>query len=84
MFQDREGKEKGVTLRAAQYRKGLFHLMNETINPGLLSKLTWWRHLYLSLSFLKNLVGNVTGVTFLFYKFIQLKAWDLILFQRVN
>jgi hypothetical protein len=38
LFQEREGKERGVTLRAAQYRKGLFHLMNETINPGLLSK----------------------------------------------
>ncbi len=38
--QNREGQERGVTLRAAQYRKGLFHLMNETINPGLLSKLT--------------------------------------------
>jgi hypothetical protein len=37
-LQEREGKERGVTLRAAQYRKGLFHLMNETINPGLLSK----------------------------------------------
>ena len=37
-LQEREGKERGVTLRAAQYRKGLFHLMNETINPGLLSE----------------------------------------------
>jgi len=35
--QNREGQERGVTLRAAQNRKGLFHLMNETINPGLLS-----------------------------------------------
>jgi len=28
----------GITLRQAQHRKGLYHLMNETINPGILSE----------------------------------------------
>ncbi len=37
-FQDRESKVRGVTLRQAQHRKGLYHLMNETINPGILSE----------------------------------------------
>jgi len=30
---DRNNLDRGVTLRKAAYRKGLFHLMNETINP---------------------------------------------------
>ena len=34
IFQDRNNLDRGVTLRKAAYRKGLFHLMNETINPG--------------------------------------------------
>ena len=37
-LQNREGLERGVTLRNAQNRKGLYHLMNETINPGILSE----------------------------------------------
>ena len=37
-LQNREGLERGITLRTAHNRKGLFHLMNETINPGILSK----------------------------------------------
>ena len=37
-FQERDDNSRGVTLRAAQNRKGLYHLMNETINPGILSK----------------------------------------------
>ena len=37
-FQNREEGSGGVTLRKSVYRKGLFHLMNETINPGILSK----------------------------------------------
>ncbi len=37
-MQDREDRVGGVTLRQAQNRKGLFHLMNETINPGILSE----------------------------------------------
>lgn len=35
---ERNPLERGVTLRAAQHRKGLFHLMNETINPGILHR----------------------------------------------
>ena len=38
LLQNRETTEGGVTLRKSVYRKGLFHLMNETINPGILSK----------------------------------------------
>jgi hypothetical protein len=38
IFQIREEGGGGVTLRKSVYRKGLFHLMNETINPGILSK----------------------------------------------
>ena len=38
LFQDREGMERGNPLRSTVYRKGLFHLMNETINPGIISK----------------------------------------------
>lgn len=34
----RDDRLKGVTLRAAANRKGLFHLMNETINPGMLHR----------------------------------------------
>jgi len=34
---NREEGSGGVTLRKSVYRKGLFHLMNETINPGILS-----------------------------------------------
>lgn len=34
---DREGMERGNPLRSTVYRKGLFHLMNETINPGIIS-----------------------------------------------
>ena len=30
--------ERGNPLRSTVYRKGLFHLMNETINPGIISK----------------------------------------------
>lgn len=30
--------ERGVTFRNAKNRKGLFALMNETVNPGILSK----------------------------------------------
>ena len=37
-FQNREEGSGGCTLRKSVYRKGLFHLMNETINPGILSK----------------------------------------------
>jgi len=33
----RENKVRGVTLRQAEHRRGLFHLMNETINPGILN-----------------------------------------------
>lgn len=33
---NREEGSGGVTLRKSVYRKGLFHLMNETINPGIL------------------------------------------------
>jgi len=32
----REDKIRGVTLRQAEHRRGLYHLMNETINPGIL------------------------------------------------
>lgn len=35
---DRTHHVRGVTLRSAHNRKGLFHLMNETINPGILRK----------------------------------------------
>jgi len=35
---NREEGSGGCTLRKSVYRKGLFHLMNETINPGILSK----------------------------------------------
>ena len=38
LFQNREGMERGNPLRSTVYRKGLFHLMNETINPGIISK----------------------------------------------
>merc|ERR1712156_1271744 len=31
---NREGMERGNPLRSTVYRKGLFHLMNETINPA--------------------------------------------------
>lgn len=34
---NREGMERGNPLRSTVYRKGLFHLMNETINPGIIS-----------------------------------------------
>lgn len=34
---NREGLDRGVTIRKAGNRKGLYHLMNETINPGILS-----------------------------------------------
>jgi len=33
---NREGMERGNPLRSTVYRKGLFHLMNETINPGII------------------------------------------------
>jgi len=35
---NREEGSGGCTLRKSVYRKGLFHLMNETINPGILKK----------------------------------------------
>ena len=34
-LQDRGSLDRGCTIRKAAYRKGLFHLMNETINPGM-------------------------------------------------
>ena len=34
---DREENSGGVTLRKSVYRKGLFHLMNETIRPAKIS-----------------------------------------------
>jgi len=37
---NREGMERGNPLRSTVYRKGLFHLMNETINPGIITKRT--------------------------------------------
>ena len=37
-FQERDEKTRGVILRQASNRRGLYHLMNETINPGILSK----------------------------------------------
>lgn len=33
---NREGMERGNPLRTTLYRKGLYHLMNETINPGII------------------------------------------------
>ena len=38
LFQNREGMERENPLRSTVYRKGLFHLMNENINPGIISK----------------------------------------------
>ena len=38
IFQARENMIRGVTLRQAENRRGLYHLMNETINPGILSE----------------------------------------------
>ncbi|XP_071743992.1 sodium/potassium/calcium exchanger Nckx30C isoform X6 [Lepeophtheirus salmonis] len=35
---DRDANEKGIVLRKAQNRKGLYHLMNETINRDILEK----------------------------------------------
>eukprot|EP00096_Caligus_rogercresseyi_P005369 TRINITY_DN2070_c0_g1_i1.p1 TRINITY_DN2070_c0_g1~~TRINITY_DN2070_c0_g1_i1.p1 ORF type:complete len:592 (+),score=119.10 TRINITY_DN2070_c0_g1_i1:479-2254(+) len=35
---ERDSKEKGIVLRKAQNRKGLYHLMNETINRDILEK----------------------------------------------
>ena len=38
IFQTREG-EKGVTLKNPKNRRGLYHLMSETVNPSMLRKL---------------------------------------------
>jgi hypothetical protein len=38
LFQERSNMVRGVTLRQAENRRGLYHLMNETINPGILSE----------------------------------------------
>ena len=36
-FQQREG-EKGFVIKTAKNRRGLYHLMSETVNPSMLRK----------------------------------------------
>ena len=37
IFQQREG-EKGFVIKTAKNRRGLYHLMSETVNPSMLRK----------------------------------------------
>ena len=37
VFQQREG-EKGFVIKTAKNRRGLYHLMSETVNPSMLRK----------------------------------------------
>lgn len=55
---DRNNLDRGVTLRKAAYRKGLFHLMNETINPGIISIVV---HNATGLAGLKTTLQNPEG-----------------------
>uniref|UniRef100_A0A0K2T2R8 Sodium/calcium exchanger membrane region domain-containing protein n=1 Tax=Lepeophtheirus salmonis TaxID=72036 RepID=A0A0K2T2R8_LEPSM len=49
---DRDANEKGIVLRKAQNRKGLYHLMNETINRDILG-----------IMIMSNQAGSETGIS---------------------
>lgn len=60
---NREGIERGVTLRNAHYRKGLYHLMNETINPGILTIMIGQHQTAAGISGLKTTLQPKEGET---------------------